>query len=112
MEEGAVAGVVAGVGVSDAHGFVGGDEEAVDEKVDDGFVDEVFFQRVFSDDCVTEDDGAEEQNAHLDGLHFGCRRMELSRLENILLIDRACEEDKKPEQFRTQELFSAGQNSG
>jgi hypothetical protein len=25
--------------------------------------------------------------------------MELCRLENILLIDRACEEDKKPEQF-------------
>ena len=39
MEEGAVAGAVAGVGVSDAHGFVGGDEEAVDGKVDDGFVD-------------------------------------------------------------------------
>jgi hypothetical protein len=40
--------------------------------------------------------------------------MELCRLENILLIDRACEEDKKPEQFRTQELFSAslGQNPG
>jgi hypothetical protein len=33
--------------------------------------------------------------------------MELCRLENILLIDRACEEDKKPEQIRTQEFFSA-----
>jgi hypothetical protein len=32
--------------------------------------------------------------------------MELCRLENILLIDRACEEDKKPEQFRTQQRAS------